>query len=459
MQEVIKRINTAGNDFKGILKRIIKRDYSGYTGLAIKNSIFQFSTSLTGKIGSLFFTILLARILMPELFGLYSLALATIVIFTSLSDLGITSATIRFISNAMGKHKNSSARAYIQYLFKFKIILIIIAGFILLAISWPISHYYYNKPIFFALLAGIVYLFAYNLINFIDGIFNGLNQFKKPLVKEIVFQLLRLVLVPALALFSIKMAYSRDIITLNLIASITICYILILIFYARIVRKNLLSLSKKSKKLSHDEKSSIRGFIFNLSLLSLSGLIFGYIDMIILGHFVSASIIGHYSAALNLAGSIALLITFSTSLLPIFSRLNGTQLQVGFRKVLNLVVILSLIGFILSLTFAPLIIGIIYGINYTESINIFRLLAILLIVLPISALYESFFISQAKTKVIAKFLALSTLLNLVLNVFLVTYFLRYSESFAVFGASIAIIISRIFYLSSLFFNKRRIKTL
>lgn len=91
------------NDLKSVWRRITKRDFSGETGVALKNSVYQFLTNLTTKVGSLIFTIILARILMPELYGNYSLALATILIFAAISDLGIGNSLIRFVSREIGR--------------------------------------------------------------------------------------------------------------------------------------------------------------------------------------------------------------------------------------------------------------------------------------------------------------------------------------------------------------------
>ena len=104
MANFLKRqIKSEGNDIKDIWQRIKKRDFSGNTGLAIKNSIYQFSTNAFAKIGSLIFTIILARLLMPELFGLYSLTLSTILIFGAISELGVTQTMVRFVSKEFGE--------------------------------------------------------------------------------------------------------------------------------------------------------------------------------------------------------------------------------------------------------------------------------------------------------------------------------------------------------------------
>ena len=122
-------VSGAESDLKSLISRIRRRDFSGYTGLAIKNSIYQFSTSLVAKIGALILTIILARMLMPELFGLYSLALSTVLIFAAFSDFGIGSVMVRFISRELGKRNLKKAKAYSDYLLKVKISLLIFASF------------------------------------------------------------------------------------------------------------------------------------------------------------------------------------------------------------------------------------------------------------------------------------------------------------------------------------------
>ena len=68
-------IKNEAKDAKEILKRIKNKDFSGNEGRAIKNSSWQIATTLTAKIGSLLFTIIIARLMLPEIYGLYGLAL------------------------------------------------------------------------------------------------------------------------------------------------------------------------------------------------------------------------------------------------------------------------------------------------------------------------------------------------------------------------------------------------
>ena len=119
-------------DIREIIRRIRKRDFSGNTGAAVKNNLILTSKNLITKFGSLIFTIIIARVLMPELFGLYSLAISTIVLFSVLSDPGIIESLIRFVSMELGRKDKSKAKAYALYFGKIKLILIIISILVLL---------------------------------------------------------------------------------------------------------------------------------------------------------------------------------------------------------------------------------------------------------------------------------------------------------------------------------------
>src|SRR3989344_7019812 len=91
------------SDFKSFFNRIRERDFSGNMGLAIKNSTYQFSSNIVAKVGALIFTIILARIILPETFGLYNLVLSTIMFFYVFSDLGTNEALIYFSSKNLGE--------------------------------------------------------------------------------------------------------------------------------------------------------------------------------------------------------------------------------------------------------------------------------------------------------------------------------------------------------------------
>ena len=86
----------------------------------LKNSIYNSSRVIVSGVGGLIFTILLARLLHPELFGVYHLALAVAFLLLTFADLGINGTVVRYVSYALGKKDETLARSYFVYLGKFK---------------------------------------------------------------------------------------------------------------------------------------------------------------------------------------------------------------------------------------------------------------------------------------------------------------------------------------------------
>ncbi len=451
----MKIIKEEKKDFMEILERIKKKDFSGNTGLAVKNSVYQFSTTLIGKIGSLIFTIILARLLMPELFGLYSLALSTILLFTVFSDIGIGGAVVRFVSKELGKRNKKRAKAYVIYFGKIKLILVFISISILIFSSKFISDVFYQKPIFLALIAGSFYILFMGIVNFFSSILQASNYFRGIFYKEILFQISRIILVPLAILLALKYSLSYEYILFYIILFLSISYLFISLFTGYISIKRTDFIKTKKSKLTPRQNKKANKFLLAMSATVFSGLFFSYIDKIMLGYFILVEFIGYYTVALSLAGAVASLTGFGAVLLPIFSRLRKKRLQEGLKKSLRIILPISIILFLGTILLAPFAVSIIYGPEYNQAINILRLLSLLLIAWPLIGIYTVYFMSKGKPQVIAKLLIISTLINIALNYILITSLLKYGNLAATFGAATATIISQFFYLGGLIISKRK----
>ncbi len=442
------------NDIRSLLSRFRKKDFSGSTGQAIKNSSYQFTANIVAKVGSLLFTIIIARLLLPEKMGLYSLALSTIILFSTFADLGIGTALLTFISKTAGRGNPRKAKAYLEKLLKWKIYVIFGASIFLLSLSYLIANNYYNKPLFYALLVGGLYIPVVSFTGFFEQLFQSLNNFRKPFIKEIIFQLVRLTIVPLIILLLLKSSFSNGIVVALILLSLVVCYAISLLFLTLSAKKRVAFLKCKPSSLSLKEIKSLKKFILPLSFTVLSGIFFGYIDTLMLGHFVSESYIAYYGAAFSLVGSGSAIIGFiATALFPLFSSLKGDSLKRLFNKARNITITLSVIGGIFTYFIAWWVIRIAYDIEYLPAVPILRLFSSLIVFLPIINIYGSFLTSQKKTKVVAGIIFFTTILNIILNLVGIKIGLRYGMFEAVLGACIATIISRFVYLGSLVFWK------
>jgi len=313
-------------EIKEVGKRIKKRDFSGSEGQEIKNSLFTMVTSLVTKIGAVIFTIIIARLLMPELFGLYSLTLSIIMIFLVFSDLGLGESLIRFVSRELGKRNKSKAKSYAAYFLKIKIALIFITTFALIIFSKYFSENLFKKPLFLGLIAGALYLFLLGISEIIEVLLVSINNFKNLFWKQTIFQISRIILVPILVILGLNYSLSNETnIALVILGLAGACLISTLISYFS-SRKKFNFLKYKEKELTQKEKQKTKKFLISMPSIAVSGLFFGEIDILLLGYFVLTEFVGYYRAALSLVGGIIGLIAFSSALLPVFSKLNKKKI-------------------------------------------------------------------------------------------------------------------------------------
>ena len=125
------------------------------------------------------------------------------------------------------------------------------------------------------------------------------------------------------------------------------------------------------------------------------------------------------------------------------------------KKSLKLTLFLSVAVFIITLLLSSFIIQVAYGSLYLPSVNMLRLLSLLIITMPLISIYSSFFIAQGNPQFVAKMLILSTIFNIILNYSFVILFSAYSSLAAVYGVCIATVLSNLIYLICLMIKARK----
>jgi len=235
---------------------------------------------------------------------------------------------------------------------------------------------------------------------------------------------------------------SQSIIFLVLLI-IILCYLLSFFLIVYLMRKKLTFLKSKDGKLSKNEKRGLLKFILPLAAITFSGAFFGYIDIFMLGHYVSSTFIAYYSVSFVLVGAVTVLVgSVATGLFPIFSRIKGPVLKNLLRKSKNMAFIMSFFIAIFTVFAAYWIIKIIYGPSFLPATLFLQFFSILIILSPIIAIYTSYYISQRKTSSLAVILIASTMITIILNLIGINYGLQFGEYYGVLGACIATIISK-----------------
>lgn len=406
-----------------------------------KNTFYSFFSFGINHIGGIIFTILIARILNPDAFGMYSLALSTTIILMTLGDLGLSEASVRYVS--LNFKNKSKAKSYFLYLLKLKIFVLLSLSAILIISSKLIASFYNKEQLSYLLIIGGFYLFFYSLMQFISALFYAFKNIKADIYKEFIFQTTRISLIPFLFIISLGYLAAGPIILVIISSIITIIFSIIYLFkkYNEFFTPKRVAIDKKE----------IFHFIKYLSLSSLSIIFLVYTDILILGKFVDLEFVGFYRTAASVAVIFASFLTLTSVLYPIFVQLNQKKIKGIFDILLYYLFIFSIpltfVVFILS----KQIIQVLFGSSYLPAATILLGLSLLIIILPAGELFIALLNSKGKSKLTGQIMFYASLLNIVLDLILIYLSLRFFKDpiYAALGVGIATVISRFFIFFSL----------
>ena len=408
--------------------------------LAAKNTLYNYLSTFISKVGGFVLTILLARMLLPDLFGVYSLVLSIVVIVFSFIDLGIGEAAIRYMSESLGKNKRNEALSYFWYLFNVRFILIIFGALGLFLFAKLFAYDIFGKQeIVIPLLFAIFFVLVNAVRNFFGILFFALNDLRDvPFVYTILHGSKVLFSFIALLLFSGVEAVSAIFAAFAASSFVSLISIIIIL-----KRKKFRFFPKKKIKFNKKKTWEYLGF---MSIINISLIMFGSVDTLMLGRFVDTSYVGYYHAAFSVIISLVAIFTISGIFLPIFTQVNGDRLKKAISKSMRYTLIISVPSVVGILFVSEEIISFFYGSEYSNAVGVLLALSLILFVTPISSLYSNLLKAKDRTKILATITVMSLILNVVLNYILITYFLKFSQEYAIIGAALATVISRTFLL-------------
>jgi O-antigen/teichoic acid export membrane protein len=405
----------------------------------VKNNIYNWISFILTQGGGIIFTVIIARMLSPESFGIYTLALSVVLILMTIADLGINESMVRYIS--MSIKNKSKIKSYFLYFSKLKIAILFIVSLILLIFSKLISHFYNKEQLYPLLLIGSLYLFIYPIMQFLSSFCFAQNNLRQVVYKDAVFNSLRIFLITLTPLFSFITLSALPLIFAIISAAISIlfCAVYIYLNYSFIFKFKSVSIDKKE----------IHSYTKYLSISSISALLLVYTDIVILGKFVDTGSLGFYRAASSIAILLSTLFSVGSLLYPFLTQLEIKRINSLFKITIRYLLILTIPLMFGTLFLAKYFIRFLFDYSYLPStIPLYSLLP-LIIILPLGDLYRFFINSQGESKITARVVIFTSLLNIFLVILLISIFLNFGAIYATVGAGIAIVLSRFYMLSSL----------
>lgn len=349
--------------FKNV-KNIIK---SLSTGTSRDTITLFIGNTFSALFGFIFVYILTQKLSVSE-FGVFSAAANLIVIISSFTDLGITTAMINFVSVKLGVKDNIGAERYLKASFVIRFITILFVSTIILLIPKYIASNllsttdfkvsYWVSIISVGLTAWLTFPYA----------MMAYKKFWQSVILDWSLGIPRILIF--LGLVTIMPA------NLNLaLMSYGLSTVLPIVFGFSVIGLNFL----KARNIRKDYIDLIK-FSGWLGVNRVVSSISGRLDVTMLANLTTATIVGEYSIASRLSSFVVVLSSSLGSVLSTrFARFNDKEKEKRYLIKSTLFTIPIILGVIVWIIIAKPFVLILFGEKYFESIKILQYLLVSLI--------------------------------------------------------------------------------
>jgi len=372
------------------------------------------------------FTILAARYLGPEDFGVLSLAIAFTGIFGIFMDIGLNLLTVREIA----RNKNLTDK-YLGNVIMIKIILIVLTFGLITIVVNLLGYPKKTMIVIYIIMASVA-------VSALSQIFYAIFQAFEDMKYIFFGQVLNYSLLLLGSLLIVKMSSN-----VYLFSLLILLVNLITLSYCITICTQKFAKPKIEVDISFWKTTIKESLPFGLSSIFIT--IYYYVDIVMLSLIIpdSDKVIGWYNAAYRL--TLALLVipsVYFASIYPIMSRLYKTSenlLKFIHERSLKYMVILAFpIGIMVTLL-AENIILLIFGPEFMPSAIALQILVWSTVFIYISQPFGQLVRSTNKQMIETKITAIGAILNIFLNLLII-------PKFSYIGASITTVITEFFVL-------------
>lgn len=317
------------------------------------------------------FTILAARQINPEGWGVFSAVVAFVGILLSIGDFGLTSGLFRFVSNLWSSGEKTKAQGFVSAIFTLRLITaVLLSALVILFSGWIARDVFKTDAAALSVIAAMG-LFIFLLNDFQISVFQAKLRWKIASVFSFLNNLTRLALILILPSFM-----KLDLISVSAIFFASPALTLLLSFVFE--RPGLIF--KGGVKSMFAEISK---FSFWMGINRTAGAVSSRVDSLILLQLSTPAVAGIVGIARQLSNAVLILLaSFATVIAPRFSSYKGSNLRKYFNKTILLSVLLS-IGIVLGTFFVDPIISLL-GPKYADSSGVLKTLMITLVPFALS---------------------------------------------------------------------------
>lgn len=400
-----------------------------------KNTIWLFFSDGVLKVTMFVISILIARKLSVENYGIFSFALSFVLLFSVVADFGFNVLTIREIAR-----KKSAAEKFISNILTLKIFTSLLTFTLIFVVLQFLNKNVETKVLVY-ILGG--WLILRSVVQFFESVFRSFEKMQFEVISKFVYAItlfmsVYLILLMKLNILMLTLAYAGS--------------ILIAFFIAYILIQNKFSNIYLALDFKFSKNLIKKAIPFALSGTAVS--IYFWIGTVMLSTFKSNEEVGWYNAAYNLVFSLAIIPTYlMISLYPKLSRafINSKSLFVkGYFTSIKYILVISIIIFPILFILASRIVLFLYTQNYYPSIAIFRILLVAELFAYFSIIFLFTLNAMNKQSIYTRVVILSLVINIILNIVLI-------PKYSYYGVSVSTVITEfIGFLILLFYTGNRI---
>lgn len=407
---------------------------------SVRGYFFLFLGMTSSTIIMALSTIIVARLLGPEDYGLFTIILVVPSLFVAFTDLGISPAIIKFSSHFHMEGKDRKAANLIKTGIFFKLLFTLIISLSLFIVSEEIATYILNRPGTGNLIRiTLLSLLGQAVLSSVNSAFISLDKTEKSSILMNIHAIIKAVASPLLIIIGLGIAGAIIGQGLGLFFAATSGAAILLLRTCPRLRKN--SMESENITLPQGLKMMISyGAPLYLSSIMVSAST--QIQSVILALFTSNINIGNYRTAQNFTILMTLLASpIATILFPAFSKLNIEKDRSSLEKMFKLSVkYTSLIIIPVSIALALLsknVVYILYGSKYQTAPSYLSLYMLIYLYTALGKnVIRPLFNSQGDTKTTFKI----NLINLAISIPLALILI---PTQGVPGIIISILISRL----------------
>jgi len=398
--------------------------------LLIKNTFWLGAVEFFSKILMFVVTVGLVRYWGAQEFGAFNLSFAYIAIFMILSDFGLTTITTREVS----KHRDLSEK-YLSNLIGLKLVLSILIGLL-----FVISFLFVRNPVSMQLLWATL---IFSLISIFQGVFISIFQAWEKM--EMVF-------------FNRMVFYVGILITALLVISfhgsavhLVLGYVVATIFsiILGIWQINFLKIKIKIA-FDFDFWKELIKEALPLFGMTAATVIYANNDTLLIGRYFGNNQVGWYQTAFKILFAFQSVNVINYAIFPRITVLIHENKKETVKKIIKLVIGLSLLGLIplaILITWQrELIMKLIYGPSFVVSAGVMSLLVWSGVVNYFRVFVGNLLVIGKKQKIVFWSVLIGTLVDLVINYFLIPKFGFVQAGWSLIISELVILIIMIFGL-------------